>query len=303
MNLRRGIVVEVHPEDHSVDLVMADDGSRLTGVQVLTPNGSTRTGTVDLPEVKSKGDKWDIRERSGQDMLAMVATMGAGHPVVVGFTYPQVNQMLFKDPKMKFGRHQSDVQWSIDGDGNIQLDHPCGTYVRIGESPDRVDLGGKNVDANLAPDRNTGREVHVRIGLRNQSVVLTLKPDGDVVLEHKKDLTVITGKNANIQVGENATITVGGAATVNVAETTSINSGGEVTVSTPHVMLATPLTTCAGNLEVGGNLLVGGTLHAVQSITTDGQVVATGDVIATRSISLAGHKHPDPQGDETGPPG
>jgi porphobilinogen synthase len=47
VHLKKGIVVAVHPEDHSVDVVLSD-GRRLTGVQVSTPNGSTRSGTSDM---------------------------------------------------------------------------------------------------------------------------------------------------------------------------------------------------------------------------------------------------------------
>lgn len=93
MALRRGIVVAVHPADHSVDLVMSDNGARLIGVQVMTSNGSTRSGSVDLPDVIEKTNKWDVSKPTGQDMIAMVDTM-RGQPVVTGFLYPQVNQML-----------------------------------------------------------------------------------------------------------------------------------------------------------------------------------------------------------------
>jgi hypothetical protein len=189
MTMRRGIVVAVHPEDHSVDLVMADDGSRLTGVQVLTPNGSTRSGTVDLPAIPERANKWDITKRTGQDMLATVGFIGR-NPVVVGFTYPQINQMLHKDPKLRIDRHQSDVVSMIDGDGNFQWTHPSGTYIRIGESPDAVPVAGKNVDASLAVDRNTGRQVHVRIGLAGGSAVLTIAPNGAVSLTTQSTVNV-----------------------------------------------------------------------------------------------------------------
>lgn len=189
MNLRKGIVVATHPEDHSVDLVMADDGSRLSGVQVLTPSGSARTGTVDMPDVPETKDKWDISKRNGQDMQAMVGFLGR-NPVVVGFLYPQVNQVLSKDPKVRYSRHQSDVEWLIDGDGNIQLNHPGGAYVRIGETPDKVDTAGKNADGNAKADRNTGRKVNVRIGLAGNAVVLTMTPDGSVTFKLEQDFSI-----------------------------------------------------------------------------------------------------------------
>lgn len=189
MSKRLAVVVDTHPEDHSVDLVMTDTGERLTGVQVMTPSGSTRTGTVDMPAVPKKKNKWDISERTDQEMIAVVDYVGR-QPVVSGFLYPQINQVLSNDPKRRMSRHQSDVQWAIDGDGNIQLEHPSGTYIRIGEAADREDTEGKNADANAKADRNTERKVNVRIGLAGNVVVLTMTPDGAVTFTLDKNFTI-----------------------------------------------------------------------------------------------------------------
>ena len=188
--MKRGIVVATHPGDHSVDVVLSD-GRRLAGVQVLTPNGSARSGTFDMPAMPEReGDaKWDVSRPHGQDQIALVEFIGEA-PVVVGFLYPQVSQMTFDDPKLRVTRHQSDVMTSIDGDGNIQLDHPSGTYIRIGEAPDRVDLAGKNTDGSLAADRNTGRRVNVRIGLAGGVLELTLTPTGGVLLKAAEEVTL-----------------------------------------------------------------------------------------------------------------
>jgi hypothetical protein len=138
---RKGIVVEVHPEDYSVDLVMADDGSRLVGVQVLSWNGSTRTGTVDLPEIPARPNKWDVSTATGQDMHAAVGYMGR-NPFVAGFFYPQISQMTFADPKLRVKRHQSDVYSFIDGAGNMEVVHPSGAYFRMGATPEHSPLTG-----------------------------------------------------------------------------------------------------------------------------------------------------------------
>ena len=91
MQLNKGIVAAVHPEDHAVDVVLAD-GRRLTGVQVSTPNGSTRTGTFDMPAVPDKGDKWDITKITGQDQIALIG-WAEGIPIVVGYLYPQISRV------------------------------------------------------------------------------------------------------------------------------------------------------------------------------------------------------------------
>lgn len=164
---RKGIVVACHPEDNSVDLVMCDDGARLSGVPVMAHSASARSGSVDMPEMpNTSGDaKWDITKRHGQDMEALVATMGRGNPIVAGFLYPQISQMTFKDAKRKFSRHQSDVYHTIDGDGNMELYHPSGAYVRIAENLDHEDLEKKNFDESLVLDRNKDKKVGMRVSL------------------------------------------------------------------------------------------------------------------------------------------
>lgn len=182
MMLRKGIVVEVHHEDHSVDLVMCDDGSRLVGVPVLSQSGSARTGSVDLPEVPKKANKWDITQRDGQDMEAMVGFMGRGNPVVVGFMLPQVSQMTFKDGR-RFNRHRSDVYTTITESGDMEVYHPSGAYVRIAENLEHEDLSKQNFDESLELDRNKDRKVGMRVKLGG--VTIDIK-DGVVTIDAQK---------------------------------------------------------------------------------------------------------------------
>jgi hypothetical protein len=185
--VKKGIVVATHPSDHSVDLVLAD-GRRMAGVQVATPNGSTRSGTFDMPAVPDKADKWDITKLTGQDQIALVDFVG-DIPVVVGFLFPQISQMTFDDPKMRVTRHQSDVMSMVDGDGNMQVTHPSGAYVRMGETADAVNLGSKNTDASLAADRNTGRKLFMRVVVPG-SFDLKITPDGQLSLTLSKGAVI-----------------------------------------------------------------------------------------------------------------
>lgn len=250
MSMRKGIVVEVHPEDHSVDLVMADDGSRLTGVQVATPNGSTRTGTVDLPEIPKRKDKWDVTEPTGQDMHALVSFVGR-HPVVTGFLYPQVNQMLSKDPKLKMSRHQSDVVTSIDGEGNIQLEHPSGLFLRIGSAPDKQDFKKKNADESAELDRNTSTTPYVRLSMAGGKAVLTIAPDGAVSLTSETTVDIEAKGNVTVKTDASALVEAAGSATVKA-----------------------PTITLDGNTNITGNLDVAGST-TVKGITSNGKDISS----------------------------
>ena len=230
--MRKGIVVEVHPEDHSVDLVMADDGSRLVGVQVMTSNGSTRSGSVDLPEIPKRKNKWDISQATGQDMHAIVGFIGR-NPVVTGFIFPQVNQMTSTDPKLSVTRHQSDVMTTIDGDGNIQIAHPSGLFLRIGAAPEKTDYTKKNADASLAVDRNTSSTPYVRLSMAGGKAVLTISPAGDV--------------------------------TLTTETTVDVTAKGAATIKAASIKLDTPETHITGNVTIDGST----TLKAITSNDKD----------------------------------
>ncbi len=132
---------------------------------------------------------WDITKTTGQDMIAFVDYVGR-NPVVTGFRFPQINQMLFKDPKMKFSRHQSDVMSYIDGSGNMGILHPGGAFIQIGSSPEKPDFASKNADASLSPDRNTDSKVYLRVALAGNVAELTMTPDGGCTLKLAKDLDI-----------------------------------------------------------------------------------------------------------------
>lgn len=219
---RKGIVVATHPEDPSVDIVMVDDGSRLTGVQLMAPMGaSARTGSIDLPEVPEKKDKWDITKETGQDMIAIVDYVGRT-PVVTGFMFPQISQMTFKDPKMRFNRHQSDVMSYIDGDGNMGIMHPGGAFIQIGEKPEKPELASQNADASLKPDRNTGKKVFLRVALAGNVAELTMTPDGTCTLkleqnfevEAKGDISLKAEGDIILEAGGEFSATSGGKASI-----------------------------------------------------------------------------------------
>ncbi|ECN9265222.1 hypothetical protein ZL58_14395 [Salmonella enterica subsp. enterica serovar Typhimurium] len=185
MALRKALVVDVHPEDHSVDLLMVDNYARFVGVQVQVGTGSTRSGSIELPDVEvRKPDKWDISKRTGQEVMALVDFAGYV-PIVTGFLLPQISQMTHTDGKLKYSRHTSDVQTYTDGEGNMGILHPGGAYITISEGGNPKDFTGGNFDKNLKVDRNTDKKVTVKVSLADKAVVVTLAPDGSCSIECK----------------------------------------------------------------------------------------------------------------------
>lgn len=260
--LRLARVVDVHPEDNSVDLVMLDDGSRYVAVQVLAIGASGNTGLVDLPLPNQTSNKWGLAEATERDVRAVVSmvtgkTMGTPIPIVLGLLYPQVNGMLFDDVNRRIHRHASDFYTSVDDAGNVEAFHPSGTYLRIGSSPAHEDLTGQDFDHRWAIKRNTNSAPNLCITVKNagsQVARINIDPDGNIDLTHTGNLTWQTDGNATVNIDGNAAVTIGGNATVDVDGTTHVTSGGAATIEAPSVTLDTPATHCTGNLVVDGNL-------------------------------------------------
>jgi hypothetical protein len=161
MSLRQGIVVGVHPDDYSVDLVMVDDGSRVVGVQVLTSNGSGRSGMFDMPTPPARASKWDIATAKEGEQIAIVGYM-RGNPVVLGYMYPKNSEMTFRDGKRALYRHQSDVTVSIEETGAMNIKHPGGLAISIG-TPANPRLEPQSAAGNYAPIKNKGEKLNFSI--------------------------------------------------------------------------------------------------------------------------------------------
>lgn len=202
--LRLAKVVRFIPEAHAANLLFLDDGSRVPMVQVLSGSASTNTGVVDMaqPDAGPSGDEWDPLDSGTRDVIAVVGFVRRV-PVVLGFLYPQVTQMLFTDRNRKVERHASDVYTTIDDDGNVEVFHPSGTYFRIGTSPAHEDLTGKDFDGKWKIERNTDKAVHVHLSVKNagtEVASLDLDPDGNLAGEVANDVDLTAGNQIRAQV-------------------------------------------------------------------------------------------------------
>ncbi len=273
---RLGRVVRTHPEDHSLDLVMVDDGSRLAGVQVLSPSASTNTGVADLtePDISSTGNPWDLTASKGRDVLAVVQFIGRV-PIVMGFIFPQICQMTFPDTNRRVNRHASDWYTTVDDAGNFEAYHPSGTYFRIGSSPAHEDLTGKDFDGRWKIDQNTQSAVHVHLGVANAGAPVA---------------SVDIDPSGNVSVQNNGTATV--------------TSGGAATVTAPSVTVDSPSSTFTGAVTVQGLLTyqdgIAGSGGSNGSAISGSLAITGGDVTAD-TVGLKSHTHSDPQGGTVGP--
>ncbi len=183
-------VLEVHPESHAVDVEMLQDGKRLSGVQVLSPSAGGDFGLSGLGR-PVKGDEW--RER----ILAAVAVLDRV-PVVVGFLYPQVSQMLFEDKERAIARHQSDVYVTVDGKGNTEVVHPSGPYIVMSENGAPTALAGRDYDKVWKTRRNAGRKVWIVANIPGQARI-SMSPEGDIEIWAKRNIAITAGQHIGLK--------------------------------------------------------------------------------------------------------
>lgn len=257
MNMRLGRVAAVHPGDHSVDLVMIDDGSRLAGVQVMTGSGTSNSGNFDLPtpSTPASGDKWSLTEQTDRDMMAVVGMVGP-RPVVTGFLFPQVSQMLFKDPNMKVSRHASDVYTALDGSGNFEMAFPNGAFLRIATDPAHQDLSGKNVDGSWKASKNTGAELYFHLEQAGGKATVDISPTGAIK--------------------------------ITTMETVEVEAVTSITLKTPLVMVDAAESTFTGHVTIQGGLNLSGGAGA--SAMVNGSIEVVGGDVKADAISLKDHK-------------
>lgn len=177
-----GQVVAVYPEGMSVDVLLSDDGTRLSNVQVMVPTGSSNTGYVDLPDPGLSPDdsRWAFTSNPERAIRAVIA-LYRQHPVCIGFLLPQVTQVTFKRANFRVDRHASDVYTTIADNGDCEFSHPSGIYLRIAANPAHEDLTGLDFDKKWAIARNTGGGVHVRLACLG-GMTLDVDPAGHVAI-------------------------------------------------------------------------------------------------------------------------
>lgn len=239
--LRLGKVVKVHPSDHSVDLVMMDNGAKLANVQVLSPTASTRSGRVDLPEpdIEDQSKPWSLKMSKKQDLLAAVAMM-AGTPICIGFLYPQVNELAMpeKTKNLAIDRHASDLYSVTDDQANTATHHPYGAYISMGVVTISIEKGG-DFDKKWNLQRNTDNVANItqytplkmkgKKKGHGQTVVTPISVTGEVISPHAASSVVIHQDNvvATSRAEGESTVTIHGDGNIDAVASINIRAHAE----------------------------------------------------------------------------
>jgi hypothetical protein len=244
-----GVVVATYPEGQSIDVLLPEDGSRLSNVQVMVQTGSSDTGMLDLPDVGAAADdtRWNITLPVERTLRAVLASY-RGIPVCIGFLLPQVSEMTFQRKNFMINRHASDVYSTINANGDMETYHPSGSYFRVGASPAHEDLTLQDYDKKWAIDQNTDTAVHVHLVVANA---------GDIVAT----VDIDPKGNVNIQCKGSLNVTVGGDLVAAVFGKASIDSTGNMEFTAPEIVF-------------NGAMVINGTTQMNGAVTSNSTVTA-----------------------------
>lgn len=170
------MVVAVHPERRTVDIVFTDTGMPVAEVTVAG-SVSSDGGSWNVPSVAKPQSLAGQASppATGRTLIALVDSLG-GRPVVVGFTAPSGGQMGFSQQDREVHRHSSGTYWTVAPDGSFEIFHPSGSVFRIGTGPHEP-LGAISagwVEGSGAPPPT--------VTLATPQFTLTVDPGGNVSL-------------------------------------------------------------------------------------------------------------------------
>ena len=168
-------VTAVNPDSHSVDVALLDDGRKLAAVMVLSPSASGTSGSSNLPGTITEDNP----------VYVMIDYCSQQLPFVLGFWFPQVGQLQFKDNR-RIDRHYSDVYSTVDEFGNVELYHPSGVMIAINDTQVHKDLSGQDYDKKWALTKNDDREVFITLMNKGTKIVV----GGDNVITITGDVKV-----------------------------------------------------------------------------------------------------------------
>lgn len=288
-------VTAIHIDTNTVDLSFFD-GMQATQIPVLTGLQGTTFGLVTTADPTSTGTAFGATatfdgtglNAANTDIYAVVGSFQGPRVsksyFVIGFISPQMTVMKFdttqlNGKKLAIYRHPSDVQVTIDDNACVEIQHPSGTRVAIGDTSEitsqniltnKVDLTGKDLNKlyDLSKSPNASKKA------------------GFVVMD-------VSGNSATFD--GNGTITIKDAAGDTITMTNDSidikdNAGDDVNISNGTITIkdvaGDEVTMATGVLTVQANVAVNIVSTTVVDVTAP--IVNLGSVAAVNGVARLG---------------
>lgn len=273
-------VVRFLPSSNTADVVTVDNNISLLNCNIACsmPAGFAY-GARYIPTHDDQNAEVEYVNSSG-DIYCVAAFLenDYNNSAILGFIFPLQTTLSIAEYGLYIFRHESDVIWMVRGDGTMQVYHPSGSIIKIGDNnenevSDSIEKGGlypaktdglyirsssdynNDKETNLFIKWHKGQEVTLNnagdITIKTSAATLTMTVDGVVTLNSTKEVNVTAQTDINI----------------NASGDVNVNATGKAVVTAPEIDLMTPalmINSVPGATGAGTNLTaVNGIVTAV----------------------------------------
>jgi len=214
--LRTGRVIGAHWEDHTVD-ILATDNSTYMHVPIISGWAGLDYGEWSRPQLAEEttdgltaGEAFSIAPTGKRDSYALFAFVeGFGvMPIVLGFFYPEVSQMMFSGLQ-RLTRHVGDTFTAIGSDGvNYLAFNKDGSAIsfNVGDPrPPIVTL--TDYDQRSEPE---GRPHNITLYLANGSKVELDGATGDILIQSESGARIDILSSGDMSVSADGALDLSG---------------------------------------------------------------------------------------------
>lgn len=141
-------VIRFLPSSNTADVVTIDNNISLLGCNVVCPYpAGFAYGARYFPTHDDQNSEIEYVNSPG-DIYCVAAFIenDYNNAAILGFLFPLETTLSIAEYGLYIFRHESDVIWMIRGDGTIQIYHPSGSIIKIGDN------NINEVDDNLEQD-------------------------------------------------------------------------------------------------------------------------------------------------------
>lgn len=229
-------VIRFYPSNNTADVVTVDNNISLTGCNITCsmPAGFAY-GARYFPTHDDQNPEVEYVNSAG-DVYCVAAFLenDYNNAAILGFLFPLETTLSIAEYGLYIFRHESDVMWMVRGDGTMQIYHPSGSIIKIGddnsnELTDDRDSGG------IYPAKTNGMYIRPASDYnasKTSNLFIKWYQGQEITLDSAGNLIVNTRDNAAV-----LTMTPAGAVTVQSSSVDVQAPGGTINVTANAINL------------------------------------------------------------------
>lgn len=245
-------VIRFLPSSNTVDCMTIDNNISLENCNIACamPAGFAY-GTRYFPSHDDQNFESNYINSPG-DLYCVAAFLenDYNNAAVLGFLFPMETTLSIAEYGLYIFRHESDVIWIIRADGTMQIYHPSGSIIKIGDN-DENEVDSDREQAGLYPAKTDGMYIRSAADYNVEKETnlfikwhagqnIALGNDGGIIISTKDSAAIVT-------------ITQAGLLSVETTSDISVKSTTKATIDAPEINLI------PGELKINGQIGVTGT--------------------------------------------